>query len=210
MTPPSPSPNPMTIRIVDMISNGELMRAERVREVEIAGRLGVSRIPLREAMKRLESQGVLEARARGGMNVKAFSARQITEISAVRSALEPIAMRQAAVHLQQQENRFALNAILEEMNWACEKGDQSAVAAADIAFHGFLIELSGNDLIRTIWHGLELQLRIMFRLELCVPTNLNEVVSKHKTLRDFLLGDNLDGLETLVTDHVRPELNVTI
>lgn len=201
--------DPVTVRIVDMISSGELLRAERVREVEIAKRLGVSRIPLREAMKRLESQGVLEARERGGMNVKAFTAPQIEEIRTVRAALEPIAMRQAAPHLQRQENRIALNAILEEMKWACEIKDQSAVAAADIAFHSFLIELSGNALIRNIWLGLETQSRIIFRLELCVQTNLNEVVPKHKDLRDTLLSGNLAELEELIAEHVRPELHVS-
>jgi len=200
---------PMTARIVDMISNGELLRAQRVREVEISKKLGVSRIPLREAMKQLASQGVLEARERGGMNVKAFTATQIDEIRSVRAALEPIAFRQAAPHLQDQENRIALNAILEEMKWACKTRDQSAVAAADIAFHSFLIALSGNDLIRNIWHGLEFQLRIIFRLELCVPTNLDEVVPKHKRLRDVLLNNDLEGLEALVADHVRPELSVS-
>lgn len=208
MTTPQVASDPVTIRIVDMISNGELMRAERVREVAISKRLGVSRIPLREAMKRLESQGVLEARERGGMNVKAFTAPQIEEIRTVRAALEPIAMRQAAPHLQRQKHRIALNAILEEMKWACEVKDQSAVAAADIAFHSFLIELSGNVLMQNIWLGLELQLRIIFQLELCEPTNLEEVVPKHKNLRDTLLSGNLDGLEKMVAEHVRPELSV--
>lgn len=199
----------MTSRIVDMIASGELARAERLREVEISKRLGVSRIPLREAMKQLESQGILEARKRGGMNVRAFSDQQIGEVCKVRAALEPIAMREAAPALRDKANRIGLNAILEEMKWAVETRDQAAIAAADVDFHSFLIELSGNDLIRNIWSGLKLQLQIIFRLELCVPTSLDEVVPKHATLRDMLLSGNLRGLEDMVNAHVRPKLNLS-
>lgn len=60
VTPLMISSKPMTDRIVDMISNGELNRSERVREVEMSKRLGVSRIPVREAMRELESQGVFK------------------------------------------------------------------------------------------------------------------------------------------------------
>ncbi len=195
-------------RLVDMISSGELSRAERVREVEISERLGVSRIPIREAMGRLESQGVLEARERGGMNVKAFSAKQINEICRVRAALEPIAMRDSIPHLELQENRIALNAIIEELKWAVDHNRRGEVARADIAFHRFLIDLSGNDLIRKIWSGLELQLRIIFRLELYIPTNLDEVVPKHLVLKDMLLRGDVEGLDQTVSDHVWPEFRV--
>ena len=198
------SSKPMTDRIVDMISNGELNRSERVREVKISKRLGVSRIPVREAMRELESQGVLKARERGGMNVKAFSQRHIGEISNVRAALEPIALREAAPRLIKKENRIGLNAILEEMKWAVEKNDRPAIATADIDFHSYLIELSDNDLIRNIWSGLKFQLQIIFRLELCIPTNRNEMVTKHQMLRDVLLSGDLNGLERLISDHVRP------
>ncbi|APX18023.1 hypothetical protein BWR17_19240 (plasmid) [Phaeobacter inhibens] len=199
----------MTDRIVDLIASGDLSRAERVKEVEISERLGVSRIPLREAMRKLESQGVLEARERGGMNVKAFSAKQIKELSDVRAALEPIAMREAAPAFRKKENRIALNAIIEEMKWAASHKNRQAIALADIEFHSFLMELSGNDLIRNIWSGLRLQLQIVFSLELCIPTNLEDVVPKHLALRDLLLREDLTGLEQLVVGHVRPELNIT-
>lgn len=195
---------PMADRIVDMISNGELNRSERVREVEISRRLGVSRIPVREAMRELESQGVLKARERGGMNVKAFSKRHIDEISNVRAALEPIALRQAVPYLTRKENRIGLNAILEEMKWAVGQNDRIAIATADLDFHSYLIELSDNDLIRNIWSGLKLQLQIIFRLELCIPTHRNEMVTKHQRLRDVLFDGTLDRLDGLIADHVRP------
>jgi len=95
------------------------------------------------------------------------------------------------------------------MKWAAEHKNRSDVAKADIAFHRLLIELSENDLIRKIWSGLELQLRIIFRLELYVPTNLEEVVPKHLALRDYLLSDNLEDLDRIVTAHVWPEFSVT-
>ncbi|MEO1108937.1 MAG: GntR family transcriptional regulator [Pseudomonadota bacterium] len=199
--------HPVTDRIVDMIASGSLERAERIKEVEVSEKLGVSRIPLREAMRALASQGVLEARERGGMNVRAFTAAQIQELSDVRAALEPIAMRAAVPALQEKPNRIALNAIIEEMKWAVEQRDRRGIAAADIYFHNFLIELSANDLIRNIWSGLRLQMQIVFRLELCVPTSLEQVVPKHLALRDVLFRGDLGGLEAVVADHVRPELN---
>ncbi|MEO0818690.1 MAG: GntR family transcriptional regulator [Pseudomonadota bacterium] len=198
--------HPVTDRIVDMIASGSLVRAERIKEVEVSEKLGVSRIPLREAMRTLESQGVLEARERGGMNVRAFTAAQIQELSDVRAALEPIAMRAAVPALQEKPNRIALNAIIEEMKWAVEQRDRRGIAAADIDFHSFLIELSGNDLIGNIWSGLRLQMQIVFRLELCVPTNLEHVAPKHLALRDVLFRGDLDGLEASIADHVRPEI----
>lgn len=195
-------------RLVDMISCGEISRNERLREVIVSERLGVSRIPLREAMGRLETQGVLESRTSGGMNVKAFSAKQINEICRVRAALEPIAMRDAVPMLSRQEHRIALNAIIEEIKWSVDQGAREDVARADIAFHRYLITLSGNELIQKIWSGVELQLRIIFRLELHEPTNLDEVVPKHLALRDVLLSGDTGALDQIVAEHVWPEFRV--
>src|SRR6476659_9637556 len=80
----------------DLVVAGELEPGERVSELQMVERLGVSRTPLRLALVRLEEEGLLEAIPSGGFAVKAFSEREVFEAIEIRGTLEGLAVRLAA------------------------------------------------------------------------------------------------------------------
>ena len=105
-------------KIKSAILDGAFGRGERLVEHDIAEKLQVSRTPVREALKRLESEGILQALPRQGLIVKMHTEEEIREIYMIREALESLAAEQAAINATDGDV-----ALLEELVWAMGKLD---------------------------------------------------------------------------------------
>ncbi|HEY8860790.1 MAG TPA: GntR family transcriptional regulator, partial [Candidatus Limnocylindria bacterium] len=90
----------VTTALRDAILSGELRPGERLRQEELADRLRVSRIPLRDALRRLEAEGLVQIGPRRGAQVSSLDRAGVLEIYEIRSALEPELMRRAVAALQ--------------------------------------------------------------------------------------------------------------
>lgn len=130
--------------ISDMILNGELSYGDAVLERRLAERLSVSRTPVREAINRLEAEGLLEKNG-GRVVVREVRLKEFVEILHVRKLLECDAVREAANNVDSKELqkvRVAIERLLEKRNiTATELRD------VDDLFHNFVAEASGNKLI---------------------------------------------------------------
>lgn len=132
--------NELKRRILD----NELPPGTQLMESELAELLDISRTPAREAMMRLEVEGLVEVRARHGMKVKPISVSDMNEIYALLTGLESTAAWQAAQIDHPKQTLDTLRQTVREMDKALEYGDMKAWAIADEAFHRFLVEMSGN------------------------------------------------------------------
>lgn len=132
----------------ELILKGELSPGERVSELQMVERLGVSRTPVRMALVRLEEEGLLEALPSGGFAVKAFSEREAFEAIEIRGALEGLAARWAAergVSLSRlQEAADCLDAVDEVIRRDSVEVDISRYVELNAQFHGILLELAGS------------------------------------------------------------------
>jgi DNA-binding GntR family transcriptional regulator len=121
----------------DRILSGAVPPDRPIRQDALAGELGVSKIPLREALGRLEQEGLLRSRANRGWYVPPMSTEEVEEVYALRLKLEPDAIA-AAARLASEEERAAAHAALDSLEEGVA-GDREAVGALNRAFHLALI-----------------------------------------------------------------------
>lgn len=159
------------------ILENELPPGYQIMESELAELLNISRTPAREAMMRLESEGLVEIRARHGMIVKRISVTDMSEIYTVLTALESTAAWQAAQLDHPPEVITALRDSVQQMDDALAANDLKAWAKSDEAFHRQLVSMSGNSrLIQLVGHHIDQSHRVrMMTLSLRpMPLKSNE------------------------------------
>lgn len=186
-----------------LILDGELSPSERVREVELADRFGVSRGPIREALRVLENEGLIVRRPRLGSYVAPLDEADSREIYEVREVIEPLAVRLSLERhpIQVVEGlRIAMRA----MESALEDGDFPGVARADLALHSQFYEWAENDRLKSFWDTLKLPLQL-----LVVVTgggrdldDWRDVVSGHLPLVHAAEAGNIDDCVAAATAHL--------
>jgi DNA-binding GntR family transcriptional regulator len=140
--------------LLQAILAGQYSPGARIVETRVASELGTSQAPVREALRDLEALGVVETTAFRGARVRRPSAAELLEAFAVRAELESLAARLAVARVTD-DDLAELDRLLVEMRRAAEVGDGHAEAIADAAFHGLIVDLSGNSTLRRVWRTLE-------------------------------------------------------
>lgn len=132
-----------------LVISGELAPGDRVSELQMVDRLGVSRTPVRMALVRLEEEGLLEAIPSGGFAVKAFGEREVLEAIEIRGTLEGLAARFAAERGvgrgEIERAARCLDALDEVVRPAEGAVDLSRYVALNAQFHALLVDLAGSD-----------------------------------------------------------------
>jgi GntR family transcriptional regulator, vanillate catabolism transcriptional regulator len=133
----------------ELVLGGVLAPGDRVSELQMVERLGVSRTPLRTALVRLEEEGLLEAIPSGGFAVKAFAEREVYEAIEIRGTLEGLAARLAAERGVSRngldEAGRCLDALDDVLAAAGDEVDLSRYVALNARFHEMVVELSGSE-----------------------------------------------------------------
>ena len=135
------------------ILDGTVPPGGQLRERDIAADLGVSRSPLREALSRLEEEGLIVKIPFRGAFVMEVSAQDVAEIASVRLLVEPYAGELALEALRGPE-RPRLSRTIEEFHRATEQNDIPASIDAHLQFHRLFYDLSGHGVLRGLWNGL--------------------------------------------------------
>lgn len=136
------------------ILNGEIPPGTRLLEIPLATELGVSRGPVREALRQLEQEGLVEFFPHRGAIVVGVSDNEIETIYAIRSLLEERAFARACRVVDDAE-LDALAETVEKMIEASDAGDVAAVTEHDMHFHGRVVELSGFSYLRRLWTSID-------------------------------------------------------
>lgn len=130
--------------ILRSIFDGRLKQGERINETALASELGISRNPIREALRVLSQQGVIVIIPRRGAFVRELSRSYIDELFSFRRVVEGFAI-QLAVKTVTDEGIKQLEDIFRAMEAAAERGDEAALVENDFRFHVAICELSGNE-----------------------------------------------------------------
>lgn len=167
------------------ITTGRLRPGAPIRQDALAEELQVSRVPLREALKTLEGEGLVTHEAHKGYCVATLSLNDLREVYRIRELLEEEAIRHAVARLGDADVG-RLEAAQEEVERAAEAGDVPAMAAANRVFHMTLFECAGKPrlvrLIRTLWDSTDAY-RSMYYGD---PGNRERVVEEHRATLDAL------------------------
>lgn len=142
-----------------LIFNGDLGAGTDHLESELAIRLGMSRTPVREALLRLEAQGLVDVRPRKGVRIRPLSPQDIAEIYDILTELEGLAAANAANRHLSECDLAPLTTAITEMDSALDKDDRDAWAVSDGHFHHHLVSLGRNDRIIRITDMLSDQVR---------------------------------------------------
>lgn len=196
-------PEQVADRLVEAIAWGRLRPGERLPEADVAQQLGVSRIPLREAIRTLEAQGIVVSEPHRGTRVAAFDAGWADRVRRARIALERLAFRDVAQSASCPSGiRDELDALISGMARAGEAGDLLALIRADVAFHRCVVVASGDPIIASLWDGLARHTLIVFGRETRTLLPVLRHAEEHALLRDRLLGGDLDELDAEVERHI--------
>jgi DNA-binding GntR family transcriptional regulator len=161
-----------TAEIRKLIVSGELAPGDKLNEPPLAERLGISRPPLREALRTLESEGLLEQSPRRGYRVVSMTETDINEIYSLRRALEMFALDYLLAK-KDPSTYAALDPVMKAMRSAAKRGDRVAVVQANIDFHTALVDAAGHRRLSDTYRSLMLQ------MQLCMAANvLNEARTK--------------------------------
>jgi DNA-binding GntR family transcriptional regulator len=136
--------------IQSKILNNTWATGHQALEQELAHELGVSRTPVREALMRLERDGLVKVVPRHGMRVLPISLTDVLEIYQILTSLESLAVELASARNLSAKELQSLERAAQEMNEAQEASDLKAWAQADENFHYHLVELSGNRILTEV------------------------------------------------------------
>lgn len=184
------------------ILSAQLRPGHPLREMQLAVELGVSRAPLREALRALEDEGLVERQAFKGSVVATVTARQVEEIAMVRQQLEPLAVGLGITALQSGE-AHELRAAVETLEQVSESGDVAASIDAHLAVHRLLYERSGNGVLVDIWRSWESRLRLYWVVDHQSFARLSDVAVGHRRLVQLVLDGDLDALRVDLERHVQ-------
>lgn len=145
------------------ILKGELKPGERLMEIQLAQKLGVSRTPVREAIRKLELEGLVLMIPRKGAEVAEITVKDLEDVLEVRGALEELAVRDACDHITEEQLQDLLQAA-EEFKQALESGDLVKCAEADVAFHDIIYSATNNRRLLQILNNLREQM-YRYRME---------------------------------------------
>lgn len=141
----------------EAILKGELRPGERLMELQLASKLGVSRTPIREAIRMLEQEGLAVTIPRKGAEVAKMTEKDMKDVLQVREALDELAAG-IACELITKEELKSLNEAIQEFEAAVSTKDIKRIADADMAFHDIIYEATRNPKLVTILNNLREQM----------------------------------------------------
>ena len=138
--------------IVEGIANGALAPGQKIIEVDLAIRLQVSRVPVREALKILETQGIVVGRPHRGVRVVEFDKSKIAQVYEIRLFLEKIALRDARARIESMPKLLVkLDKAIDRMEEYLARGDLLGVMKSDMDFHHEICLASENEIVIILW-----------------------------------------------------------
>jgi DNA-binding GntR family transcriptional regulator len=187
--------------ILDALCDGTLRPGERLTQEDIAARLKISRQPVTQALSLLKAQGFVTSSGRRGMTVTAVEPELFEAIYQFRTAIDPLAVRLATPHLTKKAIVQG-KSIVESGRDLVASGDTRALLQAEMDFHSFIYDLSGNPIIsstmRLYWHHLRRAIGEVLRHE---PTPIS-FWNEHSKILEVMIGGDAELAAELMRKHV--------
>lgn len=183
------------------ILKGELEPGERLMEIQLAERLGVSRTPVREAIRKLELEGLVVMVPRKGAEVASITEKNVQDVLEVRKALEELAVTLACQRMD--ESQFKQfdeqNHIFEE---ALKANDFMEIAKQDIDFHEMIYTAAGNERLQQMLNNLQEQMyryHIEYRKD---EKQRNKLVQEHQEIAEAIQTRNVERAKSAIRLHI--------
>jgi len=185
----------------DAIVSGELKPGERLMEVALAEKMGVSRTPVREAVRRLEMEGLVTMTPRKGTHVAEITVKDIMDVLEVRAALDKLATELAAKRAKPEHKRQLEN--IHKQYIAClQKQNLTGAIKKDVEFHEVIYSAAGNSKLTGVASSLREQIyrfRVLYMKDF---SNAEEVLKEHQAILEALQEGNSEIAGRLAEEHI--------
>jgi DNA-binding GntR family transcriptional regulator len=182
------TPSRVSEALRDLITQGDLPPGTPLRELSLSQTLGVSRNTVREALRLLGHEGLVDYHIHRGVSVKRLTDEDVRALYRTREALELIAIDYSTgAPLEALEE---ISAIVSRAEAAATTSDWKEVATLDILFHQRIVQLIGSEHIETFFRRIVAELRLGFAA--IEPSKHNRFVSWNRLLADLLLAGDVD------------------
>ena len=185
----------------EAIISGVLRPGERLMEIQLAEELGVSRTPVREAIRKLELEGLVTMVPRRGAQEAQITEKSMSDVLEVRRALDELAVELACLRITQEEK--------EQLKEAClnfEKivitNDVHEIAKADVAFHDIIFAATGNGRLSQMVNNLAEQM-YRYRYEYIKDEKQHDMlVKEHRKIYDSIIANDTDSAKEAIRIHI--------
>lgn len=198
------------------ILTGTLEPGERLREVQLAERLGVSRTPVREAIRKLELEGLVSMVPRRGAEVARITDKNLRDVLEVRRHLDALCAELACARINEEQIGRLRNSC-DEFERAVRSKDLDEIARRDVEFHDVILEATKNTRLIQLVHNLSEQM-YRFRFEYIKNAKMHEMlIREHRTICESIASGevekasqaaklHIDNQEKAVLEHLHMEV----
>jgi DNA-binding GntR family transcriptional regulator len=195
------TPEAAVVALREAILSGALPQGSQLREVHIATEMGISRAPLREAMRKLEESGLVVKIPFRGTFVAEVSEETMAEIISLRNHLEPYAVERSLPKLLGPEI-WRLDAATEALEATVKAGDIAASVETHVALHRLFYEHAEHRLLLRMWQEWESQLRLFFGADHAAFGHLDRIYADHLRLVEVVKTGDIAAITAELVDHI--------
>lgn len=189
-------------QLMQAIVSGHIAPGARIVEAELARQMGVSRAPVREAARRLESQGLLVSRPRHGFTVRTMSVKEIDDLYEVRLGQEVMAATLACRHASDAQLARLLS-MVDEMSNMVDRMQQSERTALDLAFHSYICEISGNAYLHRLFGNIQAEVRMILALTDGSFGAPKYIAESHRPIAEAIVARDAAAAESALRVHLK-------
>jgi DNA-binding GntR family transcriptional regulator len=195
--------------IREAIKNGTLQPRERLMEIQLADDLGVSRTPVREALRKLEQEGFIVMVPRKGAYVSDLSMKDVADVFEIRAALDGLAGGLAAERITEDELDL-MERMLVEKGEAINQHDIDKLVEADTRFHEAMYMASRNERLSNIISNLREQIQRFRLTSLSVPGRSEDSLKEHRQILEAIQARDIQLARQLAQEHIENAETVLI
>lgn len=184
------------------ILKGELERGETLSENKISARLGVSRTPVREALQRLEQEGLVKTEQGKGAVVLGISQGDLLDIYEIRIRIEGLAARYAARNITDEQAKEMLD-LVELQEFYAMKNDSQNLRDIDSKFHSMIYKFCTSRILTDTLTSLHHRIERFRRMSVEMGGRGNLSVEEHREIAEALASHDEDKAESLLIEHIK-------
>ena len=191
----------------EAILRGDLVPGERLMELQLAAKLGVSRTPIREAIRMLEQEGLAITIPRKGAIVAGMTEKDMQDVLEIREALEELSVQVACDKITEEEVA-RLRENMENFEDSLKSGDLKRMAEADVEFHDVIYQATDNLKLINMLNNLREQM-YRYRVEyLKNPSNHEQLLREHEAIYRGIMEKDKDAVTEMIRKHIRNQVDV--
>lgn len=189
--------------VLSAATRGLILPGDRIAEPDLVTHLGMSRVPIREALRILESQGVVFSEPYKGIRLMEVSQQRLSQIIDVRIPLETLACQRAIESRRNGSEQIGrLQAAIGELEIMRDRQDIYGFASADTSFHRILCSFAQNPVLSNLWESIARQLTVIFGLS-TIGKPMDAIIEEHRVLTEVFASGDIEKMTREIEQHVR-------